>query len=53
VLFDGPEDIPVFASDEEELEFWRTHAPSDAYVRRMKVGDPLRAAKGRKGLPSR
>lgn len=31
ILFDNPADVPAFASDEEEAEWWDTHTPSARY----------------------
>ena len=32
----GPEELPDFANEQEEAEFWRTHTFGDAYWARMK-----------------
>ena len=37
VLIDDAGDIPPLASDEEELEFWRTHTPSDKFFAQAEV----------------
>ena len=53
ILFDGPEDIPTCKNEEKELQFWRTHAPSDDFVTRMRPGDPFATPKKVKTLPRR
>lgn len=32
ILYDGPEDVPDFASPEEEAAWFSSHVPSDAYM---------------------
>lgn len=44
IIYDGPEDIPDFASEEEEAEWWSTHTPSDALLGAAEVMDPREAA---------
>ena len=31
LLIDRPEDVPEFATDEEEADFWNTHAFSERF----------------------
>lgn len=44
---------PTCKNDEKELQFWRTHAPSDDFVTRMRPGDPFATPKKVKTLPRR
>lgn len=37
ILVDDPSDIPAFRSDEEELEYWRTHTPSERFFAEAEV----------------
>ena len=32
IEFDDPADIPAFASESEEADWWDTHAPSERYL---------------------
>lgn len=52
VLFDSVDEIPTFASDEEEVEFWNTHEPSPEFFEgapRMTIEEALKV----KDLPQR
>ncbi len=46
LLVDGPDDIPEFASDDEEAEFWETHEFSAAYWERATRGAPCENLEG-------
>ncbi len=49
---DGPEEIPEFASEDEEAEFWRTHTFSEAFWDQMPpVPDELLPPIDRSRLP--
>lgn len=49
ILIDSVDDIPVFSSDEEELEFWETHVPTMKFYgpRRKSLEEALAEALAR------
>jgi hypothetical protein len=53
IPIDSVEGIPVFDSDEEELEFWRTHEPSPKFLEGAKHMTPEELLASVKTLPQR
>jgi hypothetical protein len=52
-FIDSTEDIPVFASDEDELEFWRTHEPSPKLLKHATHMTPEELLLSTRDLPQR